>query len=126
MGEYGAKNTTTRPANRKCKQLDFGGLLMFVAKIQANLKKWENKSNILSPYSVRIRLKMMWLILCYNPCILPYLYVPALLSGASVAVVCCVQCIPAGFLTVNKWVTLIMFCVICMLIHINPAISRRT
>lgn len=42
--ECGAKNTTTRPANRKCKQLHFGGLLMFAAKIQTNLKtKRKNK-----------------------------------------------------------------------------------
>lgn len=58
--------------------------------------------------------------------ILPYRCAPCLLSVASCAVVCCVWCIPAGFLTVSKWATLIMLCIICMLIHINPAISRRT
>ena len=58
--------------------------------------------------------------------LLPYVSVPSLLSVAHCAVVCCVQCIPAGFLTVSKWATPIMFCNICMLIHINPAISRRT
>lgn len=63
---------------------------------------------------------------CYNPCVLPYLCAPPLLPVATCAVVCCVQCIPAGFLTVSKWVTLIMFCNICMLIHINSAISRKT
>lgn len=135
MGEYGAKNTPTRPANRKCKELHFSGLLRFAAKIWTDLET-NRKSRIyrcITPLWIKDLDKNYvadffsnLTCFCYNPCILPYLCAPPLLPVATCAVVCCVQCIPAGFLTVSKWVTLIIFCNICMLIRINSAISRKT
>lgn len=59
-----------------------------------------------------------------HPCI--RLYIFAFPLSFVCGELCSSSLLQFFFFILSKWVSLIMFCAVCMLIHIDPAISRRT